>query len=485
MSVESIYYTYISGEPKSSPDAFDALRNIAEWMVPTYVTRLPTTPLTVMLPLVPFALLTIMAGLSRMPSTQPLRLAFLPLAVAIHLRACFGYFFEDPNLDVVNNLLRTFGVMNPAYLTFMALSRNGILKVNEISPGVLKPESQKNGQEKDGVEPVSRPAAPEPQPVTIRSFFSNALELLGNLRGIGYQHGSGTGVYVAKETRDLSSRSAFLRESVLLIAWNYITADVANSILTWFGLREYGSTLFGHGRNQAESLAISMFLTVVTCVYFTQFVNLLQSVVSTITILLRKETGAPLEDEGWGRLIVSPWAATSLHDFWGVRWHQVIRLHMLVLGGYPLSIALRTIALHLPLPISEKSRASFAKNMGNVGLVCGTFFASAFIHYFAIAPTIDPDTGLVLNAGGTMGAPTVIYFCVQSIGIGIEKVYKRIMGRHIGGITGNMWAMCWIVGGGQFLWDSWYNRKFQPWFALPPALSVMEKYVVPFLKTIF
>lgn len=190
--------------------------------------------------------------------------------------------------------------------------------------------------------------------------------------------------------------------------------------------------------------------------------------ISTIVVLCRKDTGKPMEDEGWGPLMVTPWTAKSLHDFWGTRWHQVIRLHLLALGGFPLSTALRAFAFNLPFPMSQKSRASLAKNLGNAGLVCGTFFASAFIHQFSIAPTIDPATGLVPNASGRMGAPTIIYFSIQAIGIGMEKIFRAISGRPVGGLTGQVWVCLWIIGGGQFL-CTYYALS-----CATPSLSLIE-----------
>jgi len=267
---------------------------------------------------------------------------------------------------------------------------------------------------------------------------------------------------------------------VISIAWHYITADVSNSILAHAGLRVHGGTIFGRGRNTVESLAISTFLTAVTGVFMTQMINLIQLTISFFVMLLRKDTGGPLQDEGWGHLMDRPWAATSLHDFWGCRWHQALRLQFLYLGGYPLKATLNAITSRLPL--RPKSKAFWVKTMSDAGLVCGSFFASAAIHNYSISPNMDPVTGLVPNASAVMGAPTLWFFSLQGLGLGIERVYKLKKGKAVSGIAGRLWVYVWIIGGGQMLWNSWHNRRFQPGLVISPDISVTEKFIIPLLK---
>lgn len=149
-----------------------------------------------------------------------------------------------------------------------------------------------------------------------------------------------------------------------------------------------------------------------------------------------------------------PWASTSLHDFWGARWQQTLRQHFLILGGYPLQTILRTITLYIPFALSPKTRAIWASKASDVGLVFGTFLASGVVHNYAMypcGPTVDPATGVVLNSTGTPGAPTILFFVAQGGGIALERVYKAVTGRYVGGSFGCVWTWVWIVGGGQIL----------------------------------
>ncbi len=61
----------------------------------------------------------------------------------------------------------------------------------------------------------------------------------------------------------------------------------------------------------------------------------------------------------WPPLFDDPWLSTSLSQFWARRWHQVFKHTYVSFGGVPLG-------------------------PGRVGVVLGSFTASALIHYLGV-----------------------------------------------------------------------------------------------------
>jgi len=127
----------------------------------------------------------------------------------------------------------------------------------------------------------------------------------------------------------------------------------------------------------------------------------------------------------WPPLMDRPWASESLHEFWGARWHQGLRLQVLILGGHPLQFIFRTLF---------RSRAA-----GTAGLVIGAFIASGLVHHYSFYGT-----------GSTPGWPTILFFTAQSMGLGAERVWKALTGKRVGGWWGNLWVWLWIGVFGQW-----------------------------------
>lgn len=71
-----------------------------------WVERTPITLSTAPSLILPLLALIVMAGLARTPATLILRLSLLPLALAVTLIPCFGYYFEAPQLNALNHALR-------------------------------------------------------------------------------------------------------------------------------------------------------------------------------------------------------------------------------------------------------------------------------------------------------------------------------------------------------------------------------------------
>lgn len=174
----------------------------------------------------------------------------------------------------------------------------------------------------------------------------------------------------------------------------------------------------------------------------------------------------------WPPIFDQPWAATSLHDFWSKRWHQLLRHTFLTLGGYPL-------------------QALF----GLPGLVFGTFLASGLYHHWA------------LYAMGRGNDRTVIWFFVlQAVGVSFERLLFKSTGWKVNGWFGTAWVWLWIVGGGQgcskfaqfglcahrsmslttliLTVNAWLERGFAGGFVIPPQVSPTRRFLIPLVTSI-
>ncbi|KAF8312205.1 hypothetical protein DL93DRAFT_2098346 [Clavulina sp. PMI_390] len=456
----------------------DIISSVAGFLVPPHSQRIPITPQNLYVYVVPHVPVLIMAGLARTRGTWLIRLAFLPFAIAVILRYSFGYYFDSEYLHGLNHGLGATGFVEFAYVIFFAWSKQGVLKVGEVEPGVRQvPSSNGNGKHNN----KAKTPCEDPQHLSSSpNFLLRGSELLLNARGIGWKFGTGTGVYWAPDPRDLSSRSTYLRQTLWEILKSYILLDVLNSILAHSNIRVAGGTIFGRGGNWLESLAISTFLTLVTGTFLVIGFNFSQLALSFFAVLLGSRGDGPLVDVGWGPLMDRPWATTSLHDFWGVRWQQFLRQPFLILGGYPLQAIFRTITRVIcrVLCLPETKARQFNKIVGDVGLFVGVFFASGLSHTlppYACGPVVDPVSGRVISETGMPGWHTMFFFLAQAIGILIERIYRMATGKYVDGVFGRVWTWVWIVGGGQFLFNSWYQVGFQRGLVMDPATSPTEQ----------
>lgn len=267
--------------------SFSKPANLARYLFPPPAEKVAITLSTSRYLLLAPAVVIIMASLARTSNTWPIRLALLPFAIGTVLRMCFGYWW-DPAIyhglnvwlgassAIIRSFLSVFlirflhvsgvmGILTPGYIIFLAKDPGGVLKLNEVAPGVLaepKSEETESSKEQSSPAPTSRtPVFPSPL-----AFFGNGLELITNLRGIGWKFGKENHIYVAKDTRDVTNRSVFLRQTLQSIMWQGLSLDIAQAILAHADIRHPGATMFGRGRNAAESVLISTVLTVLTMV---------------------------------------------------------------------------------------------------------------------------------------------------------------------------------------------------------------------------
>lgn len=270
-------------------------------------------------------------------------------------------------------------------------------------------------------------------------WFEDAVEVLSSLRGIGWDFGKD--MFIPRETKPLE-RSAFLQATFFSFLQSFFLLDFAESCIKLVpGL---GSTDGG-----------SMFLpwlpplqryTLSTAVQFGSGFALLTGFQMCYDLLTLFAVGLlGHEPTSWPPPVENPWAATSLTEFWGKRWHQFLRQTFLVFGGYPGRVA-----------------------GGRVGMVLGTFIASGLYHECSM-----------IAMGREWDNVVPLFFALQGVCLLLERAWRIGTGRRVGGWPGMLWGYFVIAILGQPCVDSWHRRGLGGGMVIPPIVSPTRRLIFP------
>ncbi|CAE6367420.1 unnamed protein product [Rhizoctonia solani] len=422
-------------------------------LVPEPKDRVPLTWLNSPLVILPVVPLLALSYLSRRPRTQFLRLAILPLAVWFTLSAAYTYEWMNPVYNVYNFASGLWGMFALVKAVELAFTPHGRLKMGEIEPGLIR--SPANDKHTDN---FTKTQFGSGRLSALYIGFLDACELLSSMRGIGWDYGTGNDIYIPPEHRPLE-KAAFLKSTLWSTLGYYLLLDVVE---TGFKLvpgvsSPSGGSIFLLGLSPIPRLLVSTSLHFATGVAIIAGFNLVYGIFTLMFVLWWQSPSA------WPPVMERPWATTSLHDFWGKRWHQLLRQTFFVGGGYPLSFLSQTI---FGVFFSEQ----VAHAVGHCGLILGTFTASGLFHMFAM-----------YAMGRGIEWKVVGFFSAQAIALILERAWKNTTGRRVDGWCGRAWSYLWVVGGGQWYIDAWHRRGLGGGMVIPPFLSVTRLIILPLL----
>ncbi|KAF8685652.1 Membrane bound O-acyl transferase family [Rhizoctonia solani] len=332
-----------------------------------------------------------------------------------------------------------------------ALTPHGRLKVGEMKPGSIKsPASNKYIANFTKTQSISRSLS------ALYIGFLDACELLSSMRGVGWDYGTGNDIYIPLEHRS-SEKTGFLKSTLWSTLGYYLLLDMID---TGFKLvpgvsSPSGGSIFRPELSLIPRLVVSTGLHFATGVAFIAGFNMFYGLLTLIAVSWWQPPSA------WPPVTENPWATTSLHDFWGKRWHQLLRQAFFVGGGYPLAFLGKTIFGVL-----------FGERVGRTaalwGLLLGTFTASGLFHMFAM-----------YAMGQGIEWKVVGFFSAQAIALILERAWRTATGRRVEGWWGRAWSYLWIVGGGQWCVDAWHRRGLGGGMVIPPSLSVTRLIILP------
>ncbi|KAL1683123.1 membrane bound O-acyl transferase family-domain-containing protein [Schizophyllum commune] len=362
--------------------------------------------LTLMLPA--YALLYTEAVLVQLSGTRLLRLALLP---------CGLYFMlQSAKVDQTS----TFPDNYQSRLTYFNLGNITITLTlaMQMVTFALAPK------------PLYRTDRPRTKSTSIPlpTLFSNALDLMFNARGISWNWGTS----IPKPTYPtrrwsavLYSLASFALHTLLVDAVLFITYALNPALRN-----PEGASMFldhtGGPLSPLHTTAITLFMG--TTIY-AAVVYPYDAVRITVLLL----GGDPAR---WPPLFDAPWAATSLKDLWGRRWHQMFRHSFVVLGAGPGRAVGEWVARVLGI------------SLGRILAVLSAFALSSLLHSL-------PLHGM--GRGGDAFRISVL-FMTMGVGIMLEDIWSRFTGRSVSRLAGWIWTYAWLLGWGHFLVEAYCQK---------------------------
>ena len=261
---------------------------------------------------------------------------------------------------------------------------------------------------------------PLERPAKGRHVLIDALDLMPNMRGIGWSWSKRTPI--PPETRSTSSKAAFLVATLLRLVKCIVVYDILGNLIRLIAppgvSTPSGGSIFDLSRPLLSRYAHS---SLVTFIYGGVFYFSMEIAYYTATLVALCIPGLGQQPPDWPAYSQAPWRATSIADFWGRRWHQTLRRSFTVLTR-----PLRRV-------------------LGRPGTVAGAFFLSGVLH----------DWCMWGMGKGTNFTQTGGFFMAMALGVVLEELWGRATGCEVGGFGGWVWTMGWLTAWGNLLVDAW------------------------------
>ncbi|THH28902.1 hypothetical protein EUX98_g5281 [Antrodiella citrinella] len=273
------------------------------------------------------------------------------------------------------------------------------------------------------------------------SALADASELVFSLRGIGWNFG--TRIYVPPMPE--YTRNSFILHTFLHGLNNFLLFDLTLTLIINIpGLGSVdGGSMFFENLPPVQRYFVSSVIMLLVAVQFVAGFAVTDSMTALVGVGILQQ-----DPKEWPPIMEAPWAADSLHDFWGRRWHQTLRHIFFVYGGMPGQLI-----------------------AGKAGMVIGSFFASALYH----------ELGMYL-IDRPFDYRAVLFFLLNGVGVVFEWVFYKLSGRRVSGIIGRIWAWVFVLGFGQMLIDSWFVRGLGGSQVLPLESSPTRMFLAPILE---
>ncbi|KAI6151250.1 hypothetical protein BKA82DRAFT_4125575 [Pisolithus tinctorius] len=354
----------------------------------------------------------IVAVLVILPGTRMLRIALWPLIVFLALRVVM---FVD------------FSCGNPqwSYLNVGCVMVMFCVVVRTLDWAFV------NG-------PLKRPVRPAP------SFVVDAIDLTVNVRGVGWNWSKG--IRFPPDTRP-SSRLRFAVYTLLSALYHSFICGILHIAVQAFSPETLtvlsGGTIFDDTLPPLIRYARSSIISIVAAFLFYADIQTHYDIGTFIGVAVFQQDPAQ-----WPPLFDAPWKATSLHEFWGYRWHQLVRRTFIVLGGRPLGFV-----------------------FGRVGYVTGSFLASGVLHNVMLATLSQSAEWWTM----------LLSFGMMALGIIVERMFMQMTGRRVGGWIGRVWTMAWLLVWGNSIVDGFARAGlfacWDPFITAAPAKWIVDHYV--------
>ncbi len=322
-----------------------------------------------------------------------------------------------------------------------AFTKEGMLKIGEVRPGVLKEKRKfpktsfdsphyqlKLNGTANGMTNGSLPLSPQ----SPWKGLMDAFELIHTCRGLNFKFGQGTPI---PPYRRPLHRQAFLRATLCSFLSHFIILDILESIIKLFpgvGTPSGGSIFY-------TSLPLLTRLVVSTTIHILTGSALLCGFTMVYDLITFIAVGCFYSlPRNWPPVMDDPWNADSMHRFWARDWHQLLRRTFLVFGAYPARYLVRSLQ---NIRFGKKSGShGRLRTLEDISGLFGVFLASGLWHECSI------------YAMGRGFEWTPVFFFAGQVGLLIaERVWRKLTGKKVGGLWGRLWVYFVVFIGAQIV----------------------------------
>lgn len=263
----------------------------------------------------------------------------------------------------------------------------------------------------------------------------DACDLVLNVRGIGWSWSCSR--YARYGTPQ--SRAKFLLKTIAHIACDALAADVAvETARTILPATTGPMTIIDTNLPFPQQLLHASILSAIyiSVIYF--MVDLYYRTVAfcCVAVLLHRP-------EQWPPLFDDPWRSTSLGDFWGKRWHQLLRDYVVSLGSQPLMACLTKLSpvrATTSTTAAGQGAANVERRKRGALSVLAAFFVSGILHDISFRS---------MRKGGE--PVQMIFFVMQGVGVVLERafserwVHARLRKSPWSRVAGRVWTFSWLL----------------------------------------
>ncbi|KAG8913525.1 hypothetical protein FRC01_004498, partial [Tulasnella sp. 417] len=446
----------------------NGLQTASQWIFPAQEHRIPVTRYNLLqLAVPPLTLYLLLCYLVRRPNTQAIRLALTPIIIPWLWWLTFGLEWFPPRTMAWNvpftralksdqlEITATTGVLFVVRAGEYCLSPTGRLKLNERLPG----------EDHGHLNPT--------RPIYLKIYhgFIDAHELILSHRGMGWDFGTGEGLRLPplQARRPTHDRTAWLKETILKdVIGNYLIVDAIN---TWWRTVPQ-ITDPSRTPNAYRDLSLGMQLLVPASVMMVvrSYMSMWYSFAGVLDVaFLEREPaewpilyGEPVRSLRLSQLgkRLKADRGTSYFVDSGSQSHYISSgLWSGIRPISPLQLSRRLFLSTLGYPLRAVA--------GTPGMMLGAFAASGLYHNLMLIGDGQPGYDL----------PTNSFFLLQAVGLVIERLFRQITGRKVGGWIGNLWVAGFIVTTIQPMAKAWLERGYLETSPIPADWSLVELVV--------
>ena len=259
---------------------------------------------------------------------------------------------------------------------------------------------------------------PVERSLSVSNVLLDAFDLLFNMRGIGWSWSSRP---FPRESTPRPSIAWALAKTLM----KFVVLDTSYYILQLMSpsvVKAGGGSIFDATVPFLPHTLTVLLATFVAGLWLCTRLDLTYHIAMLIgRILLRQPASY------WPPFFRRPWMATSVRDFWSVRWHQFLRHICVAFGARPGGALL-----------------------GRPGAVIGAFAMSGFVHIAGVWG-IGCKTEFLYDVG---------FFVIMGVGAILEGAFQGATRLPVRGFSGWLWTMGWTLSWGSFIIDSWARRGF-------------------------